>query len=263
MLFAEPGTTQYDWRFSLLGFPVRVHPLFWLMAVLVGMSLSRLDGLGLILGVAVVFVSILVHELGHAIMFRRFGSDCHIVLHGFGGLAIPGQVEGPSSWGYKASYSRQPSLQEQIIISFAGPAAGFILAGLTMIFVQVTGGRLHVEKGLIGIPYLVPVLGGNLADNEHLDRLVNALLYVNIYWGLMNLLPVYPLDGGQIAMSMLILKDPWRGVEKALWISTVAGAIVAVTAALAQHFYLVMLFGSLAYSSYMNLQQLGGGGRSW
>jgi len=80
----------------------------------------------------------------------------------------------------------------------------------------------------------------------------------------MNLLPVYPLDGGQIAMSMLILKDPWRGAEKALWISTVTGGVVAISAALLfQSLYLTMLFGSLAYSSYMALQQMGGGGRSW
>lgn len=263
MLFAEPQSTAYDWRFSVLGFPVRVHPFFWLMAVLVGWSLSGLDGLGLIIGVSVVFVSILVHELGHALMFRRFGSDCHIVLHGFGGLAIPGQEQGPSSWGYKSSFSRQPTMQEQMIISFAGPAAGFLLAAATIIAVQASGGRFHIERGeMLGIPYLDPVLGGALADNEHLWRLVNALLYVNIYWGLMNLLPVYPLDGGQIAMAMMTLRDPWRGTEKALWMSVMTGAVVAIIGAVTQQLYLVFLFGNLAYSSYMALQQLGGG-RPW
>ena len=263
MQFSEPGPTPYDWRFQVLGFPVRVRVWFWVMALIVAFGLAEGDGVGLILGVGVVFVSILVHELGHAIMFRRYGSDCHIVLHEFGGLAIPGQEEGPSSWGYKASFSRQPTLQEQIIISFAGPAAGFILAGLTMIVVQATGGGFNYER-VFGIPYPEPKLAGALAENDQLRRLVQASLWINIWWGVMNLLPVYPLDGGQIAMSMLILKDPWRGAEKALWISTVTGGVVAISAALLfQSLYLTMLFGSLAYSSYMALQQMGGGGRPW
>jgi stage IV sporulation protein FB len=265
MFLAEPNTTPYDFRFSVLGFPVRVHPLFWLMALIVGFGFSDGVGIGLIFGVGVVFVSILVHELGHAIMFRRYGSDCHIVLHGFGGLAIPGQEEGPSSWGFnsKWSQSRQPTLQEQIVISFAGPAAGFILAGLTIVAVQVTGGHFDIERQF-GIPYPQPALAGALADNMHLFLLVRALLYVNIWWGVMNLLPVYPLDGGQIAMSMLVLQDPWRGAEKALWISTVTGGIVAAAAALVlQELYLTMLFGSLAYSSYVALQQISGGPRGW
>ncbi len=265
MFLAEPNTTPYDFRFGVLGFPVRVHPLFWLMALIVGYSFSGGVGIGLIFGVGVVFLSILVHELGHALMFRRYGSGCHIVLHAFGGLAIPGQEEGPASWGYNAkwSQSRQPTLQEQIVISFAGPAAGFILAGLTVIIVQLTGGRFEIER-LFGIPYPQPVLAGNLAENIHLFLLVRALLYVNIWWGMMNLLPVYPLDGGQISMEMLVLKDPWRGAEKALWISTVTGGVVAALAAmLLKDLYLTLLFGSLAYSSYVALQQIKGGPRGW
>lgn len=266
MLFAQPPPTPYDWRFSVLGFPVRVHPFFWLMAVLIGWSLSGMDGLGLILGMGTIFVSILVHELGHALMFRRFGNDCHIVLHGFGGLAIPGQEEGPSSWGFNSKFSqvRQPTLQEQIVISFAGPAAGFILAGVTIVVLQVSGGHIEIERGRLGIPYLVPVLGEPLEMNFHLQRLVNAILWINIWWGLMNLLPVYPLDGGQIALAMMTLRDPWRGTEQALWISMMVGGAVAVVGGLVlQELWLLFMFGSLAYTSYQALQQIGGGGRPW
>jgi membrane-associated protease RseP (regulator of RpoE activity) len=265
MFLGEPNTTPYDWRFSVLGFPVRVRVWFWVMALIVSVGLSERDGVGLILSMGVVFVSILVHELGHAIMFRRYGSDCHIVLHEFGGLAIPGQEEGPSSWGYKASFSRQPTLQEQIIISFAGPAAGFILAALTIIAVQASGGGFDFKR-VLGIPYPLPRLAGALADNLHLYLLVRAILWINIWWGVMNLLPVYPLDGGQIAMSVMVLQDPWRGAEKALWISTVTGGVVAASAGLLlKDLYLMLLFGSLAYSSYLALQQMGGGGggRPW
>jgi Zn-dependent protease len=200
-------------------------------------------------------------------MFRRFGNDCHVVLHMFGGLAIPGQEPGPSSWGFQESFSRQrqPTLQEQILISFAGPAAGFILAAVTIMVVQATGGHIELMKGRMGIPAVMPFLPRGIADNVHLLVLVQSILFINIYWGLMNLLPVYPLDGGQIAMAVMVLKDPWRGTEKALWISMVTGGVAAVVGGLVlQELWLLFLFGSLAYSSYMALQQLGGGGgRGW
>jgi Zn-dependent protease len=64
--------------------------------------------------IAVVFVSLLVHELGHAVAFRRFGSGADIVLYAFYGLAIPTHDV----------YGRGP----RILIALAGPFAGFLLA---------------------------------------------------------------------------------------------------------------------------------------
>ena len=82
--------TAYDLRFRLLGVPVRIHPLFWLVACLLGGPwLEGRWGAGyLLLWVACVFVSILVHELGHVLAGRAFGARGHILLYSFGGLAI-------------------------------------------------------------------------------------------------------------------------------------------------------------------------------
>ena len=62
MLFQPPQPTPYDLRFSVAGIPVTVHPLFWLIALLLG---STGDILLVPIWVGVIFVSILVHELGH------------------------------------------------------------------------------------------------------------------------------------------------------------------------------------------------------
>ena len=62
-LFQPPPPTQYDLRFAIAGIPVRVHPLFWLITILFGFSADLIQ---LLIWVFVVFVSILVHELGHA-----------------------------------------------------------------------------------------------------------------------------------------------------------------------------------------------------
>ena len=73
-------------HFRILGIPVRVEPFFWIIAVLFGL---QYDSIPLILTwVFVVFVSILVHELGHALMLKAFDQRSAIVLHGFGGVTI-------------------------------------------------------------------------------------------------------------------------------------------------------------------------------
>jgi hypothetical protein len=121
-VFQELPPTRYDLRFSLAGIPVRVHPLFWLIAVFFGISG---DLIMLPIWVLVVFVAILVHELGHALAFRRYGQRSQIVLHFAGGLTIPE----PVSWG-SGYASVGLTANQQIFISLAGPGAGFLLAAL-------------------------------------------------------------------------------------------------------------------------------------
>ena len=82
-LLSDPGTTQYDLRFSVLGIPVRVHPTFWFIGLLLGSATPQLSLVAIWIGC--LFLSILVHELGHALAARSFGWPPDIVLHGFGG----------------------------------------------------------------------------------------------------------------------------------------------------------------------------------
>jgi Zn-dependent protease len=77
------------------------------------------------------------------------------------------------------------------------------------------------------------------------------------------LLPVLPLDGGQIAMQILTQQDPWGGTQRALWLSVIVGGAMALLALTTGQTWTMFLFASLAVSSYMTLQQIGGGGRQW
>jgi Zn-dependent protease len=78
------------------------------------------------------------------------------------------------------------------------------------------------------------------------------------------LLPVIPLDGGQVAQALLAKQDPWQGTTKALWLSVfVGGAAAVVFGILMREMFLLLLFASLAFSCYTTLQQLQGGGRPW
>src|SRR5262245_15290041 len=88
MLLFEPPSSSGDIHFRVCGFPVRVSPFFWFTAVLMGVNpRGGTPPMELLLWVAVVFVSILVHELGHALAQRHYGGHPWITLHAFGGLA--------------------------------------------------------------------------------------------------------------------------------------------------------------------------------
>ena len=266
MLLAEPSRTQFDLNFSLFGFPVRVHPFFWLMGIILGFTGSA-DGIWIVTCLVATFVSILIHELGHALMIRRFGREAYIVLYAMGGLAIEGRPKSSDPFGnpwesYTPDYGqRARSANEQILISAAGPGIQLILAAIIAGFVLASGGTIQPEySGFIPMP--VPELGGGLAKNANLENLVFVMLQINIFWALLNLLPVLPLDGGQIALQIMTQQDPWGGMQKALWLSVITGGVMAAVGGLVmRQTFMMLMFGSLALSSFLTLQQMGGGGR--
>jgi Zn-dependent protease len=246
MLFQPPPPTRYDLRFSLFGFPIRVSPLFWLIAVLLGSSSG--DPVQILIWVLVVFVSIVVHELGHALAFRHYGLASQIILHFSGGLTVPESTLWGNRW---ANVALGPN--EQIFISVAGPGAGFLFAALIIVAVLVAGGSIITTKllGFIPLPGLALLpFGGQI-----LGAFVTALLWVNIFWGLINLMPVYPLDGGNVARYILLQVDPADGVRKSLWVSVITGGLIAVVAFFLLHsVYMALLFGFLAFQSFQSLQ---------
>ncbi len=250
LLFQPPPPTRYDLRFKLAGIPVRVHPLFWLIAVLLGSSSGGL--LQLLIWVLVVFVSILMHEFGHALAMRHYGQSSQVILHMMGGLTVPEQVSWGGGW---ANVALSPS--QEIFISLAGPASGFLLAGLVIATVVVSGGSIIMTALLGFIPLPSAVLlpfGGSV-----LNAFVITLLWVNIFWGFINLMPVYPLDGGNVTRYILLKADPLDGVRKSLWVSVVAGILVAAIGFfLLGSIYMAVLFGFLAFQSYQSLQSRAG-----
>jgi Zn-dependent protease len=246
-VLAEPARTPYDLNFRLLGFRVRVHPFFWLGAGLLGGNFLQVSFAAWLIWIAVVFVSIIVHELGHAIAFRRFGRNASIVLYAFGGLAVPDSVVG--------------GRMRRILVSLAGPFAGFVLAGLVYGSDQLAHWSSKENGSLVPFFYVM-------------------LIYVNLYWGIFNLLPVFPLDGGQVASELCEARWPARGFRISLQISVWVAAAIAVYSFVCEYetrtqqlqllkelpwwfprggMYSGILFLILAVQSYQLLQQLGRG----
>jgi len=136
--------TPYDLRFSLLGIPVRVHPLFWLVAVVLGFGRNDRNLALVVVWVACVFVSILVHEYGHALMARAFGSSPSIVLWGMGGLCY--------------SQAERQTLLQRLAVVLSGPAAGLGLYVLVMLVASGTFG-ISASENLSVSQATLPGLG--------------------------------------------------------------------------------------------------------
>ncbi len=268
MLFAEPPRTQGDVNFVLFGFPVRIHPFFWLAALLLGfgavsgMKNMRQAMLLLLTWTAALFVSILIHELGHAIVMRRFGFSPWITLHGFGGLA---SYDNPGEFA-----ARSPDTRAQILISAAGPTAGFILAGVISALLFLTGHQPTFSfGGELGIQITMDPVGSPIATN-----FIYSMLNVCIIWGLVNLLPIYPLDGGHIAREIMLGIDFRTGIRRSLVLSMWTAGVVCFfgliqwlqakqDAPRAVSFpFVALMFGYLAYMSHATLRSYTGG-RSW
>ncbi|MCZ7646985.1 MAG: site-2 protease family protein [Planctomycetota bacterium] len=224
MLF-EPKATSYDLRWRMLGIPVRVNPWFWLIGVFLGyykgISLTELA-----VWIACVFASILLHEFGHALTARRFGArGVRVVLYQMGGLAI---------------HEGGPTRKQRIVELCMGPGAGFIL--WAFLFAPEQLGWVRYDQ--------LPRLAGLAARD---------LLHINLMWGLLNLIPVYPLDGGQILREALLLRGRPGANMRAMRLSMLFGILAALGFlgyGLVQKWDLrdillpVVLFGAFAYYSY-------------
>jgi stage IV sporulation protein FB len=250
VLLGEPSRTPYDLNFSLFGIPVRVHPLFWLVSVVFGSQAK--DGIGILTWVSAVFLSILIHELGHASVMRFFGFHPWIVLYGMGGLACRDTQDFLRSKKLKIDDSLM-----QILICAAGPAAGFLLAAAMVLGFYASGHGAQVK--FVGLWGLLPVVQ---LSNVRLAIFFYDISYICIFWGLVNLLPVYPLDGGQIAREVLLRVSPGDGIRQSMLLSIFAAAGMALYGyAQLNSTFTALFFGYLAYMSYVAYQSYSGRGR--
>ncbi len=204
-------------RFRLAGFPVEIHPSFFILAVLLGLGAG--DVRLILLWVAVVFVSILTHELGHAIVGRSYGLQPQIRLYSMGGL---------TSW----SSGRGLTPRQSILVSLSGPAAGLALGGL-----------------VYGFSVLEPIELTPMGS-----FVVFLLLQVNIVWSILNLLPIVPLDGGNVMRSLLFMFRGQRDERMPAMVSMVVAAALFVLALSVGRTFGAMMAAWLAFSNYQTFK---------
>ena len=205
-------------RFKLFGIPVEIQPWFWLtLAIFGGISdATSPEGLmSLLLFILAGFLSILIHELGHALTGRFFGAPTAITLTAFG--------------GYATFPAGRFTRVQSFLVTAAGPAIQLLLAALA--FALLVRGPKFAPMG---------------------RDFIGSLFGVSLFWALLNLIPVIPLDGGRLMDSTL---GP-RRIDLTLKISMVVAVIAAVllfkfTASI----FFPLFLGMMAFQNWQDLQQ--------
>lgn len=209
-------------RFNLFGIPVTVHWMFWILAAFVSGALHAMgrDAWALVLAkMGVVLVSILVHELGHASMQRKFGGRPSIQLHGFGGHSYaPGRF----------------TRNENLVLVAMGPIFSLLLAFLGWVLWK------SCHPGMDGS------LLGALSMPVFLAQVAGFIVLINLFWTILNLLPIYPLDGAQLLEHAMDGRNPVLRYR----IAMVTAGLVAFYFLSGGWLFAGILFGFMAYENY-------------
>jgi len=212
--------------FTIFGVPIRLHFTFVLLLVfllVVGIG-ERQSGASTAIYILALFGSVLLHELGHALVARYFGiRTVEIVMFPIGGVSRP---------------DRPPKAREELWIALAGPVVNLLIAG------SIAFGAWQTNR-LLPLAELLQPTDANLAQRIGVGNLILALF---------NLLPAYPMDGGRVLRSLLAR---WRPEDEATRISAATGQALAVSLGLfgllSANFMLVFV----AMFVYLGAQQEG------
>lgn len=172
----------WSWRIgSVTGIDLNLHATFLLLLVWVALThwLQRhdaLDALGGVLLILSVFGIVVLHELGHALVARRFGiRTFDITLLPIGGVA---------------RLERMPdNPKQEMLVALAGPAVNVVLALLCFVGVVLLGGSLD--------PSAISVASG---------AIVAKLMWINVAIAVFNMLPAFPMDGGRVFRALLAMR---------------------------------------------------------
>jgi Zn-dependent protease len=189
-----PGTVGTIW---VRGVPVRLHFTFLILLIFllfIGVG-DRQSGAMTALYILALFASVLLHELGHTLVARRYGiQTLEVVMFPVGGIS---------------RLDRTPRPREELWIAIAGPLVNAVLAAGLLAWVAA-------QQGFVKVELLREPTDANLAQRIALG---NLLLF------LFNLLPAFPMDGGRILRSVLALRRP---EEQATRIAAGAGQFLAI-----------------------------------
>jgi stage IV sporulation protein FB len=210
-------------NFTILGVRVAVGPMIVVGLAALG-ALSRLSGALLAVWVVLGFAALLLHELGHALAFRRYGLKSSISFWVLGGFTVPDDQEAAA----------RLSDRQLFIVTVAGPMVGLVIGAATLVVGIVARDALT--------PVRMPIL---------------LWLFVNLGWAIFNLMPISSLDGGQALehLAGAILGRAGRAVGLAFGLlASAAIAALAVDLGLYSVAFVAVVFGLLNPTPYIRLR---------
>lgn len=192
--------------------PIAIHPFFWLFSGLIGWFYTQ-TFMGMLIWIGIIFFSVLVHEFGHALTAVAFKQKAQIQLVALGGLT---SFEGPKL-----------RFWQQFLITFNGPLFGFFLFVLASLLLQM-----------------------NFTSRPVLFGILKAAQIANLFWTVINLLPVLPLDGGQLLRIVLEAFFGLKGFKAALLASSIIAALISFWFFIIQSFLVGAIFFLFAFQSF-------------
>ena len=192
-------------QFSLFGVPVRIEPWFFILPLF---ALQTRDVKGAAIWGGLVFVGVMLHEMGHALAMRANGFSPSITLHAMGGFT-------------RFPPGARPTPRQNFFITLAGPGAGLLL-GMAALLV----------KHFVQDPS--PTLALAISD----------AVWINIGWSIVNLLPILPWDGGLILDAGLAWATGKRH-DRIVAASSIVGGGLIIVGAVLQRNMILGYFGAM------------------
>lgn len=210
---------------TVAGIPIRVHITFFLILLLAAYQWFGMTGTlnGAVFGVALMallFVCVTLHELGHSLVARVFGIPVReITLLPLGGIA-------------QITKNPEKPLHE-FLIALAGPLVNVAIA---VVLFSLLG--FSAAPGLLNGRGLTPELG----QTPSLNTALFWLLAANVSLVVFNLIPAFPLDGGRVLRALIAM---FTGYPRATRLASAIGQLIAVFlgvyGVLAGHFILTLV----------------------
>ncbi|MBI5272529.1 MAG: M50 family metallopeptidase [Chlamydiia bacterium] len=192
--------------------PITIHPFFWLFAAFIGWIYTA-SFMGIVVWVGIIFFSVLIHEFGHALTALFFGQKPQIQLVALGGVT-----------SYEGKNLR---FWQQFLITFNGPLFGFFLFLFASLLLQC-----------------------NLSAWPTVQGILKATQMANLFWTIVNLLPVIPLDGGQLLRIVLEASFGLKGFKASLLIGAIVAALIAFYFLIQSAFLVGAIFFLFAFQSF-------------
>lgn len=252
--------SQFDVKFRLFGIPTRIMPSFWLLALLLSPFLTPSESdapwifgaFGWMLAVA---LSFLAHEFGHALAAKRlFGASPTIELGVGRSTSGAGVFGGLTSW--RPAYGIAVDPKRRALTAAAGPGGALAcalaaLAIVCLVFRSKVG--ILWEFGFLPVPipvYCLKLIGAKSAFGLFFGYLTFGFFWASVFWSFFNLLPIYPMDGGQILLNLLTSGGDASSRRTTHTVSIVCAIAIAVYFLMEGSFFNAILFGYFAVFNF-------------
>ena len=194
-------------RFLLFGIPTEIQPFSWLLLAVLGLSMYSNSPSPLpsaMIFIVVGMLTLIAHELGHALTARAFTRTTPLIIIGnLGGLTY--------------TPARMPSRASHFLMVFAGPFASFVLGMIAAIALGLQVGDVGAALMIYVMEPLSFITGINVPESAYMPvaealaegginhfalLLYSTFFIVCFWWTVFNLMPILPMDGGHLLLTV-------------------------------------------------------------